>query len=90
MNEGLWFGDRLDYSLLCPNQIRAHGLIVNDAPQQFDPGSTHAIKVPATFDNGPRSIPLYLLGIFSVFDTKRPSDDDMLSLKVVSLTDDTP
>jgi hypothetical protein len=41
VNEALSFGDRMNHSLLCPNQIRANGLVVNDVPKQFDDTSCH-------------------------------------------------
>jgi hypothetical protein len=36
LNECLFFGDRLNHSLLCPNQLRSNGLIVQDTPTMFD------------------------------------------------------
>jgi hypothetical protein len=47
MNEALFFGVRLDHTLICPNQLRSFGFIVNDIPKQFDSKSTHSIEVPA-------------------------------------------
>ena len=32
VNEGLIFGDRLEHSLLTPNQMRANGITVEDSP----------------------------------------------------------
>ena len=43
LNQALLFGDRLDHSLLCPNQPRFFGHKVDDVPVQFDRGSTHSI-----------------------------------------------
>ena len=31
-NEALWMGDTLDHSLLNPNQLRSHGIVVQDNP----------------------------------------------------------
>ena len=36
VNQGLYFGDRMEESLVNPNQIRNYGLYLNDNP--FDPG----------------------------------------------------
>jgi hypothetical protein len=36
LNQALLFGDRLDHSLLCPNQLRKWGHKVEDVPVQFD------------------------------------------------------
>lgn len=44
LHETLYFGDRLQGSLLCPNQVRAAGHRVYDVPVQFDPTSKHSKK----------------------------------------------
>jgi hypothetical protein len=36
INECLYFGDRLQQSLLNPNQLQNHGLIVDETPRQFE------------------------------------------------------
>jgi hypothetical protein len=46
IHEALYFGDRLKESLLCPNQIRAAGNLVQDAPIQFDLKSMHSVTIP--------------------------------------------
>ena len=71
-HEALFFGDRLQQSLICPNQLRANGLIVHDVPRQFDADSTHSIRVP----DSDITIPLELKGIMSCFETRAPSDED--------------
>jgi hypothetical protein len=45
LNECLFFGDRLNHSLLCPNQLPSNGLIVHDTPTIFDNNSTHKCAV---------------------------------------------
>ena len=57
IHEALYFGEKLKESLLCPNQIRAAGNLVKDAPIQFDATSTHSISVPGQLD-----LPLELQG----------------------------
>ena len=66
--EALYFGDDLKDSLLDPNQLRAAGVIVNDAPQQFDATSSHSISVSGTLE-----IPLKMHGVISYFDTRLPT-----------------
>ena len=44
--ESLYFGDRMTHTLICPNQLRSNGVVVNDVPRQFDMGSSHSILVP--------------------------------------------
>ena len=46
IHEALYFGNRLKESLLCPNQLRAAGVLVEDAPIQFHSKSTHSLTVP--------------------------------------------
>ena len=33
-NEALYFGERMAHTLLCPNQLRAYGVTVDDTPTQ--------------------------------------------------------
>ena len=42
-NNVLYLPD-MEVSLLCPNQLRDHGLIVEDCPRQFDSSSGHCIS----------------------------------------------
>lgn len=69
LHEALYFGDRLSHTLICPNQLRNHGIIVDDIPRQFDEESTHSIYVP---DHDLR-IQLELEGIISGFKSRQPS-----------------
>jgi hypothetical protein len=46
IHKALYFGERLKESLLCPNQIRAVGNLVQDTPKQFNPQSEHSITIP--------------------------------------------
>jgi hypothetical protein len=43
IHEALYFGDHLKQTLLNPNQLQSNGLLIEDAPQQFDPKSSHLI-----------------------------------------------
>jgi hypothetical protein len=80
IHECIFFRDRLRNSLLCPNQMRAHGVIVNDVPTQFDATSTHSI---ITTD---LTIPLDMLGVVSFFDTSLPQPGALDTLPWVTLT----
>ena len=85
-NEGLYFGDRLNHSLLCPNQLRAHGVEVKDAPKHLDNESSHAIYS----DQDDLTIPLRLRGVISLFDTHKPTDEELENCRHVHLTSDQP
>ena len=45
INDALYFGDRLNHSLLCPNQLRDFGIRVHDVPTQYDPNSPHRFGI---------------------------------------------
>jgi len=85
-NEGLYFGDRLDHSLLCPNQLRANGVEVKDAPTHLDSNSPHHIRS----EQDKLKIPLRLRGVISLFDTHKPTDDELMNCRQVHLTSDSP
>jgi hypothetical protein len=68
IHEALYFGDRLKESLLCPNQVRAAGHLVRDAPIQFDASSTHSITVA-----GKLELPLEMHGVISYIRTRKPT-----------------
>jgi hypothetical protein len=57
INQALYFWDQLDEILLNPNQICAHGDIVDDVPKHLG-GSKHAITIPEE----DMTIPLKLRG----------------------------
>ena len=82
IHEALFFGDRMAHTLLNPNQLRAHGLAVYDTPTQFDLGSPHHIHDPVT----DVTIPLYLRGVISYFDSHLPTSDDVHMLPRITLT----
>ena len=88
--ESLYFGDRMSHTLLCPNQLRAHGLIVNDVPRQFDERSTHSIQVLADYGGTEIEIPLEMNGVISYFSSHRPTDDELRNCVHVEMCSDTP
>ena len=82
INEALYFGDRLDSSLLCPNQLRDNGLIVEDVPKQYVATSSHSIYDPVTKVR----IPLEMKGVISCFETHRPTPKDVAELPQIVMT----
>ena len=90
IHEALYFGLSLQELLLCPNQLRAHGIMVNNMPVQFDPNSSHSIVVPDQLD-----IPLDMHGVASSFKTHLPTDEEIEkyrdgNLQLMELTADMP
>jgi hypothetical protein len=60
--------------------MRAHGVIVNDVPTQFDATSKHSIITTEL------TIPLDMLGVVSFFDSSLPQPGDFDTLPWVTLT----
>ena len=85
-HKALFLGEWLRGSLLNPNQLHAHGCIVDDIPRQFDPSPSHSIKIP----QADIQIPLMLQGICSRLMSHKPTWDKYESLPKVKLTSDTP
>ena len=82
----LYFGERMKHSLLCPNQLRAFGIVVDDTPRQFDRQSTHSITIPG--ENV--VIPLEQNGVISYFESHLPSDDELENCRRLVLCSDVP
>jgi hypothetical protein len=73
-------------SLLCPNQMRANGVIVDDLPVHLSPErkSTHSIYIP---DSDVR-LPLKLHGCLSYIPTRLPTTEEIESKTWVILTNE--
>jgi hypothetical protein len=86
MNEALYFGNRLDHTLICPSQLHSFGKVVDETPKQFNPQLTHSIEVPG--DNA--TIPLEMNGVVSYFSSHKPSKDELGNCRHMTLTSDIP
>ena len=76
LNQALFMGDNLDNALLCPNQIRSHGIIVDDVPKHLssDPSiATHSIYFP----NKNIRVPLKLGSCISRISTRLPTQKEI-------------
>jgi hypothetical protein len=85
MHEVLFFGHAMDHSLINPNQLRHHGVIVRDNPYNLDPTKPMGIEVA---DND--LIPFLSKGSMVFFTTKYPNDDDLNTYPHIVVTSDTP
>ena len=84
------FASTLKGSLLNPNQMRNHGVIVHDTPVQFDPASDHCIRAN-TEEGDPICIPLSLEGVVSGFSSRKPTPEELAeNLPRIVLTSDIP
>lgn len=85
IHEALYFGDTMDHSLINPNQLRQHGVVVNDNPYEVDPTKSMGIRVD---DVG--IIPFLSKGSMVFFNTRHPNDDELNIYPHVVVTSDMP
>ncbi len=80
----MYFGDQLEPSLLCPNQLRANGIVVVDVPKHLAPDyySTHSVYVPEL----DLRLPLQTSGVVSYLPTRYPTELELESCTYVYLT----
>ena len=70
INEGLWYGNRMNHSLINPNQLRHFQIEVCDNP--YDKNEMHIID-PVT----KISLPLLPKGAVIFADSHAPSDEEL-------------
>ena len=78
-NESLYFGPKLNHSLLNPNQLRYHGVTFMDNP--FDRSQDLSIQA----DRGP-SIPLHLQGTKVLFQSRVPTRHELSTCEHIEMT----
>ena len=80
VHQALYMGDRgMEHSLLNPNQLRAHGIEVQDNP--FDPVQCH---IDSCFDG--IKIPLFTQGTVIFANTRTPTEAELSSCPKITLT----
>jgi hypothetical protein len=87
LHQALLMNDKVDNTLLCPNQLRANGLVVDDVPMHLAPywqPSTHSIFSP----EDDIQLPLTLHGVISLIETRTPTQEELDTCKWVVLTSD--
>lgn len=82
LNNALYLGDKIQHSLLCPNQARYNGVVVDDVPIHLGNNATHSVYFP---DNGLR-IPLRIRGCMSYIQCHYPSEDKINNCTWIELT----
>ena len=76
-HESLWMGDKLDHTLVSPNQLRAYGVSVQDNP--FD-------AKPLSITTDDISVELYSEGTIICGDTRTPRESKLSQLPRLILT----
>jgi Reverse transcriptase (RNA-dependent DNA polymerase) len=79
VHEALWYGDRLDHTLLNPNQLRYFGITVNDNP--FD--AAHPIGI---YYDDSMLLPFRLQGTLLFATSRTPTDFELQNCTHVPLT----
>ena len=84
VNQCLDFSDTMVHSILCTNQVRHTGIIVNDVPKVCDPTSSQDIRV----DDGETVMPLEMNGPIPYLPISKPSINDIEYLPRIKMTAD--
>ena len=74
-------------SLLCPNQLRMNGILVNDVPRSLPGGdikNAHSMVIP----EADLKVPLKVNGVMSSFDTRIPTESELETCTHIVLTND--
>ena len=79
--QGLWFGERMERSLINPNQCRHFGISICDDP--MDPYRQLGIEI-----NEDYFIPLNMVGTTCAFSTRCPTITELESCKTFYLSDE--
>jgi hypothetical protein len=84
--QALYLGDKLDHSLICPNQARHNGVVVDDVPKHLshDGQLTHSLFFPQ--EN--MRIPLSLRGVISFLPTRYPTNNEINNCRWLIVTGD--
>lgn len=82
INQGLYFGDQMDHSLINPNQIRHNGLIVNDNP--YD----KKLELGIHDDEHKLIIPFETQGTIMFANTRTPTQYELENCTHINLTSD--
>ena len=77
----LYFGKKLSHSLLCPNQIRDQGNVVEDCPRQYSAKSNHGMTLHSKDEDDTLFIPMDMEGIISFIDTRLPTNEELRTCK---------
>jgi hypothetical protein len=84
--QAIYLGDKLEHTLICPNQARYNGVVVDDVPRHLshDNKSTHSLYFP---DQDVR-LPLQLKGVISYLNTRYPSQQEVDNCRWLVVTND--
>ena len=79
--QGLWFGDRMNHSLINPNQCRVYGLSVCDDPT--DKYLNIGMQLPDNY-----FLPFKMRGTTFYFESRSPTVEELESCQTFEVSDD--
>jgi hypothetical protein len=85
INQALFLGEHMEHLLLCPNQARSSGVVINDVPKHLAPtmkDTMHAI----VFLEDNVTLPLELQGVISKLTIRLPTTEEIESCHWLTLT----
>ena len=83
LNHSIFVGEDSDHCLLCPNQVRANGIKLDDRPTQFEPASSYSIHFPHL----DLHLPFVSHGPTAFLPIRRPSEQEYDECDHLDLTD---
>lgn len=84
VNQALDFTKSMRHSILCTNQARHNGVIINDVPKVIDHNSPQSISFPERDVH----LPLHMNGPVPFLPISKPTTDDLTLLPRLQLTSD--
>ena len=81
--QALYLGNQQEPSLLCPNQMRSYGIVVDDVPKHLSVNC--ASKYSIYILSMDLQIPLELDGVISYINTRYPNDSEVENCTHISL-----
>ena len=83
-HQGLYFGNQMKHSLICPNQCRSYGIDMCDDP--YDKNREIGFTDPIAGI----TIPFEMKGTFATFKTRVPRDKELQECIYITMTNDNP
>ncbi len=83
-HQALWFGSSMQNSLICPNQVRSHGISWCD-----DPHDPHR-EIGLVDQSGEVTIPFDVQGTMVGVTTRVPTSDELQHCRRIEMTSDAP
>ena len=85
VNNSIHLGSKMDHSLLCPNQCRSNGILINTIPSCFS-DDEHAQTVQIPQGNDGIIIPIQHYGPLPFIPVRRPTNEEIITCEEFCLT----